>query len=588
MIGWAAVTYEPEGLDEEPGTTDLADVGSSKSTDQPAAPSTIGSMSPSMPPAPAEIGKREDQQPIAASGGIEPDIAKTDGAKPDGAEDQAPMAEAEPATSIQPDIADDSAAAKPAMSGGGSVQPEIAATDSAATKMAAKPAPAPGIAPDIASDDNVDSGTEDQASAEDANAEMAAKMAPAIAAAETEDPKSTAATATDSPAMAKGPAEKTQMAAAAVKPEIASDKPTEVKPSMAAAIKPDIASDTAAAAQSSGSNIAPDIASDDEPTETAAIAPDVAQDDIKEEASQTTESTTESTPPSDDRPGKVVMAPVPDPAIITDTPKGPLPVISADGRQAWRVYARPFRDDNPDKTLIAIILGGMGMSQSATNAAIQQLPGEVTLSFAAYARGLPQWISGARAAGHEVMLQLPMEPLSYPANDPGPHTLLTSLSPAENIDRMEWLLSRFAGYVGVTSFMGSKFTTSPDHLRPILTELKQRGLLFLDTGATRDSVAARLGLEMGLPIAVSDRFVDRRASRVAIDAQLLELEQIARRSSIAVGIGYPFPVTIERLAAWIPSLAQKGIELAPISAIVDRIHRSRRRPTTQAATTTAG
>ena len=385
--------------------------------------------------------------------------------------------------------------------------------------------------------------------------------------------------------MAQGPAAKTLMAAAAVKPDIASDKPTQVKPSMAAAIKPDIASDTSAAAQSSGSNIAPDIATDDAPTETAALAPDITQDDIKEEASQTTESTTESTPPTNDRSGKVVMAPVPDPAIITDTPKGPLPVISADGRQAWRVYARPFRDDNPDKTLIAIILGGMGMSQSATNAAIQQLPGEVTLSFAAYAPDLPKWISGARAAGHEVMLQLPMEPLSYPANDPGPHTLLTSLSPAENIDRMEWLLSRFAGYVGVTSFMGSKFTTSPDHLRPILTELKQRGLLFLDTGATRDSVAARLGVEMGLPIAVSDRFVDRRASRVAIDAQLLELEQIARRGSIAVGIGYPFPVTIERLAAWIPSLAQKGIELAPISAIVDRIHRSQRRPSTQAATT---
>jgi len=213
------------------------------------------------------------------------------------------------------------------------------------------------------------------------------------------------------------------------------------------------------------------------------------------------------------------------------------------------------------------------------------LPGEVTLSFAAYARGLRQWISGARAAGHEVMLQLPMEPMSYPANDPGPHTLLTSLSSAENIDRMEWILSRFVGYVGVTSFMGSKFTTSPQHLRPIMIELKERGLLFLDSGATLDSVAAQIGLDIGLPIAVSDRFFDRRASRVAIDAQLLELEQVARRSGIAIGIGYPFPVTIERLAAWLPTLDQKGIELAPISAIVGRIHRSRRAATNTPTTT---
>ncbi len=279
--------------------------------------------------------------------------------------------------------------------------------------------------------------------------------------------------------------------------------------------------------------------------------------------------------------GEVIMAPVPDPAFVEETTNGPLPIISEDGRQAWQVYARPFRDA-PDKALIAILLGGMGMSQSATNAAIQQLPGEVTLSFAAYAPGLRQWISGARAAGHEVMLQLPMEPLSYPANDPGPHTLLTSLSAAENIDRMKWILSRFVGYVGVTSFIDSKFITSPQHLRPIMTELKERGLLFLDSGATRDSVAARIGLDIGLPIAVGDRFFDQRAARVAIDAQLLELEQVARRSGVAVGIGYPYPVTIERLAAWAPTLAQKGLTLAPISAIVGRLHRS-----SGAATTTS-
>ena len=118
-----------------------------------------------------------------------------------------------------------------------------------------------------------------------------------------------------------------------------------------------------------------------------------------------------------------------------------------------------------------------------------------------------------------------------------------------------------------------------------MTELKERGLLFLDSGATLDSVAEQIGFDIGLPIAVSDRFFDRRASRVAIDAQLLELEQVARRSGTAVGIGYPFPVTIERLAAWLPTLEQKGIVLAPISAVVGRIHRSGEAATTTATTT---
>ena len=450
---------------------------------------------------------------------------------------------------------------------------------------------APAIAPAIATD------TEGEDDTAPPKADLAARMAPSIAT-DDSDEKEEPVSATKLPAPAS-------QAGAQIKPDIATDQPADAQPSVAATIKPDIAADTSTELnrKPTSAGIAPDIAAEDEPSTAAAVDPEISEEEVsseevsseevsseevsEEETPDETEPATNVAVAASNQPDNVVLVAVPDPAIVAETSKGPLPVISADGREAWRVYARPFRDDNPDKILIAILLGGMGMSQSATNAAIQQLPGEVTLSFAPYARSLSQWISSARAAGHEVMLELPMEPLSYPANDPGPHTLLTSLSPGENIDRMEWLLSRFVGYVGVTSFMGSKFTTSPDHLRPILTELKQRGLLFLDTGATRESVAARLGLDMGLPIAVSDRFVDLRASRVAIDAQLLELEQIANRRTIAVGIGYPYPVTIERLAAWIPSLAQKGIELASVSAVVDRIHRARRRTTT-AATTTPG
>ena len=263
---------------------------------------------------------------------------------------------------------------------------------------------------------------------------------------------------------------------------------------------------------------------------------------------------------------EIALGPVPDPGLVRESPTGPLPVIGEDGRQAWRVYARPF-EELYDRPRVAILLGGMGMSQSATNAAIQQLPGEVTLAFAAYAPNLDDWIAQARAAGHEVMLQVPMEPFNYPANDPGPHTLLTSLSPEENIERLEWLLSRFAGYVGVTNFMGSKFTASPDHLRPVLHNLKERGLMVLDSRASRNSVAAELSDEIGVPHAINNRFVDSEASRVAIDGRLSELERIARATGSAVGIGYPFPVTIERLAAWIETLDEKGLVLAPMSAV---------------------
>ncbi|HYM30257.1 MAG TPA: divergent polysaccharide deacetylase family protein [Candidatus Cybelea sp.] len=271
-------------------------------------------------------------------------------------------------------------------------------------------------------------------------------------------------------------------------------------------------------------------------------------------------------------PGQQVVAalgPVPDPALVQRSPHGSLPVIAPDGRQAWRVYAKPF-EDLKNRPRIAILLGDMGLSAPATNAAIKELPAPVTLAFAPYAGDLQNWISAARAAGHECMLQLPMEPMDYPANDPGPQALLTSLTAADNIDRLEWLLGRVTGYTGVTNYMGSKFTTSPNDLRPVLEALKSRGMLFVDSRASPRSVAAEMAKNIGLPEAVNNRFLDNEASRAAIDARLAELERIAHATGTAVGIGYPYPVTIERIAAWAPGLSDRGIALAPVSAVVGR------------------
>ncbi len=264
----------------------------------------------------------------------------------------------------------------------------------------------------------------------------------------------------------------------------------------------------------------------------------------------------------------LLLAPAPDPALLSEGQNGRLPVIAPDGRRAWQVYARPF-DGQGERPRIAIMLAGLGLSQSATKAAIQQLPGAVTLGFAPYARGLEAWMNEARAAGHEVFLELPMEPFDYPDSDPGPHTLLTTLGDSDNIDRLDWLLSRTAGYVGVTNFMGDKFTSSPESLGPVLEALRDRGLMFLDARTSRESVAGDLATQIELPRALNNRFLDNEASRIAIDARLLELEEIAKSVGYAVGIGFPYPVTLERIARWSATLEAKGITLAPMSALAN-------------------
>lgn len=259
----------------------------------------------------------------------------------------------------------------------------------------------------------------------------------------------------------------------------------------------------------------------------------------------------------------------PDPALIEHGRQGPLPTIGPDGRQPWQTYARPF-DETDKRPRIAIVITDLGLSEAATETAIQQLPGSVTLSFSPYAKGLDQWANLARAAGHELLLDLPMEPLNYPEQDPGPYTLLTSLDPQQNLFKMQWLLSRATGYVGVTNHMGSRFTTSGPDLKPVLEQIKARGLLFLDSHSSEQSIAAKLAKDTGMAWAINNRFIDATASRDAIDNELADVQKIAKKAGYAVAMGSAYPVTIERVAAWIPKAEAAGFAIAPVSAIAKK------------------
>ncbi len=271
-------------------------------------------------------------------------------------------------------------------------------------------------------------------------------------------------------------------------------------------------------------------------------------------------------PPPRDRSSAQALLPAPDPALLETTPKGPLPIISGDGRQSWRVYARPF-DRADQRPRVALLITGLGPSGAATETSINELPGAVTLAFDPYTRRLGEWIELARAAGHEVVLSLPMEPAEYPRFDPGPHTLLTSLSAKENLDRLDWVLSRVTGYVGITNMMGSRFTASEANLVPVFDELKKRGLMFIDGRPSEQSVAGSLAQSMGLPRVVSDQNLDDEATREVIDRHLATLEAQAKRNGSALGIGFAYPVTLERIALWTTTLDQKGLVLAPASAL---------------------
>ncbi|CAO3442205.1 Possible divergent polysaccharide deacetylase [Azospirillum argentinense] len=264
----------------------------------------------------------------------------------------------------------------------------------------------------------------------------------------------------------------------------------------------------------------------------------------------------------------VTLTPAPVPGLVEDSRNGPLPRIAEDGRKPWQVYARPFpaADRRPR---IAIVLAEMGISGVTTGNALQKLPPTITLAFVPYAERLDNWVERARGKGHEVMLSIPMEPQDYPRNDPGPNALLSMLPPERNMERLEWSLGKAVGYVGITSTTGSKFTANPDAVNPVIAAMKARGLMVLDARANPRSVAGTLAGQAGVPRAFADRVIDRDLSRGAIDDQLAELEAIAKANGAAVGIGAPYPSTIERINLWLTGLADRGIAIVPVSAVAN-------------------
>lgn len=261
-------------------------------------------------------------------------------------------------------------------------------------------------------------------------------------------------------------------------------------------------------------------------------------------------------------------APV-DQKLLETSRHGAIPQIGLDGTRPSAKYARPRQlpPNRKDAPRIAIVLGGVGISASGTAEAFAKLPESVTFALAPYGADLDKLAEHARVEGHEVLLQVPMEPFDYPDNDPGPQTLLTSLTADQNVDRLQWLMSRFQGYVGIASYMGARFTASELALAPVLRETAKRGLIYVDDGSSPRSVAGQIAGSHNLPFAKTDIVLDAVQTPTEIDHALARLELLARDNGSAVGIANAQPATIARIAEWAKKVEGRGFVLVPITMV---------------------
>ena len=163
-----------------------------------------------------------------------------------------------------------------------------------------------------------------------------------------------------------------------------------------------------------------------------------------------------------------------------------------------------------------------------------------------------------------------MEPFDYPDNDPGPQTLLTSLALEQNVDRLYWMLSRFQGYVGVSNYMGARFTASEAAFVPILKEVAKRGLIYFDDGASSRSLAAQISGAQHLTFTKADVPLDAVPTATEIGKALQRLESVARANGVAVGTISALPISIDRVAQWAKAAEGRGFILVPISVAAAR------------------
>ncbi len=256
----------------------------------------------------------------------------------------------------------------------------------------------------------------------------------------------------------------------------------------------------------------------------------------------------------------------PDPGLLRATPFGKAPRISIDGRKAMYRYAKHHVNES-NKPQIAIIVGGLGLNPALTERAIDELPPEISLAFAPYAKDLAFWAQKARAAGHETIIELPMEGYGDSNKALGAAGLLTSRNPGENLQRLDWLMSRFQGYFAATNYMGAKFSTENAALEPILKSLRESGVAYIDDTGAAELSARETGVAM---VAVS-RVIPPAPDQTQLGAvrrELLKLEDIAKRDGVALGKTYAYGATLEEIVTWTEGLEEKGFAAAPASAVL--------------------
>lgn len=271
---------------------------------------------------------------------------------------------------------------------------------------------------------------------------------------------------------------------------------------------------------------------------------------------------------ANDRNAKDPLGPAPIEALEETTGNGAVPRISDDGRKPWYAYSRPYDRGDP-RPRIAVVVGELGLARLISDAAIRDLPGSVTLAFSSQSPAADAWMLRARNLGHETVLSIPMEPLDYPSSDPGAETILSKNGNKQNKRLLLKHMQSGKGYIGLATFSGSRMSSSPEKLRPLLQEIEERGLMWLDTRLTSLSSAYGLAKEIDLPAARADFHMNADMGRTMIETTFKDVEAHAQQNGSVTLLVDVSPLTLNILKEWTEGLPAKNLSLAPLTAVTE-------------------
>jgi len=246
------------------------------------------------------------------------------------------------------------------------------------------------------------------------------------------------------------------------------------------------------------------------------------------------------------------------------TPPETEPAAETQVIPAWMLAAVPVPVPR-DRPMVAIIIDDLAVDQARSRRAIE-LPGPLTMAFLPYGSNLEALVATARDRGHEIMVHLPMEPID-PEADPGPHALLNGLEADEIRARLALNLTAVDGYVGINNHMGSRFSAWEPGMRPVMEEIRRRGLIYVDSLTTPETVAKDLARSLDVPYLARDVFLDYDRQAETVTRQLQQLERIAMARGYAIGIAHPYDATIDVMKAWLETAEERGFAVVPVSAI---------------------